>query len=391
MKTLYYSIISGSAIVAVIFLTLVLVDPNFLTARNFHVVSIQKIVNHDDLWKLIHPIKGENREYLSTEGIDWSDDGRSLAFGVNAGAPVSYLWTMNSNGKELTPANIPIEFNSISDIRISKNDSSVFFVGQYNSGNNTYQDIFRYDANNKSYSFVTKDSHVKNIEFMKNGDILYVEAHSNSTRLEKNTPVFLIKHYNVLWLATPDGYKIKPLYNGTMLFDGMTLNPSGDKIAFVSRDDPNHPESNGTDIVNFSSLGPSNTHNYQYFTIFDVTTKEFTVMEKTDNEEFASMKWLPDGDHILYEKLTHHCVQDRMPGTQSCPAGLLELMSISEHSSQVIYGNQAEPYTTPLVGTAISLDGRSIIFGVNYDFTDDRIDGKGIYKMTFDKPLYLKN
>lgn len=391
MKTLYYSIISGSAIVSVIFLTLMLVDLNFLSVRNFHVVAIQKIVNNDDIWKQIHPIKGESKEYLSIEGIDCSDDGKFLAFGVNVGAPVSYVWTMDSDGKDLAPSNIPIEFNAISDIHISKNDSSVFFVGQYNSNSITYQDIFRYNTNNKSYSFVTKDSHVRNVEFMKNGDILYVESHSNSTRLEKNKPVFLIKHYNVLWLATPDGHKIKPLYNGTMLFNGMILNPDEDKIAFVSRDDPNHPESNGTDIVNFLSLGPIFAQNYQYFTIFDLMTKEFTVMEKTNNEDIVNIKWLLDGDHILYERLTNHCVQDRIPGTQSCPAGLLEIMNISEHSSQVIYGNQAEPYTAPLVGTAISLDGRSIIFGVNYDFTNDRIDGKGIYKMTFDKPLYIKN
>ena len=389
MKTLHLLTIIGSAILVAVIFTLMILEQNFLPSGNFHITKIQKLTDDTKIWKLIHPINGEREEYVSTEGMDWSYDGRFLAFGVNAGAPVSYLWTMDVTGERLVPINIPIEFNSISYVHISKNRNSIFFVGQYNSNNDTYQDIFRYDVNDKTYSFVTKDSHVRSVGFMQDGNILYVESHSNSTRLEKNKPIFLIRNYNVLWMATSDGHKIKPIYNGTQLFDGITVNPDGNSIAFVSRDDPLHPSSNGTDIVNLSLMGgPPTINNYSYFAIFEVNTKEFTVTEKVNNEDFTSIKWLPDGDHILYEKMTHHCVQDKLPGMQSCPAGLLELMTVSGHSFQVIYGNQAEPYTAPLVGVIISPDGRSIIFGMNYDYSNGDIDGKGIYQMVFDKPLF---
>lgn len=384
MKTLYISIIVG-IIIAVAIPTLIFVEQNFIPYGNFHVIKTQKLADSSDIWRLIHPMNNEKEEYVSTEQIDWNYSENILAFGVNAGAPVSYLWTMNATGNVLEQADIPIEFNSISYIHM--NGNSVFFIGQYNSKNETYQDIFRYEVSNKAYSFVTRDSHVRSMDFMQNGNIIYVESHSNSTRLEPNEPLYLIKSYNVLWLASPDGHKIKPVYNGTQLFDDIALSPNGNSLAFVSSDDPLHPESNGTDIVNFASLGgPPKSDNYFYFIIFDMNTKEFTVLDKADNENFVNLKWL-DGDHILYEKLTRNCVQDKMSGTQSCPAGLLELMTLSDHVSQVVYGNQVEPYTAPLEGVTVSPDGRSIIFGINYDYSNNDVNGKGIYEMTFDKPL----
>jgi len=384
MNTLHYSIIIGIIIVVAI-PTLIFVEQNQTPYGNFPVVKTQKLVDPNDIWKLIHPMTDEKEEYVSTEQIDWNYDENLLAFGVNAGAPVSYLWTMNATGKGLEQADIPIEFNSISYIHI--NGNSVFFIGQYNSKNETYQDIFRYDISNKTYSFVTQDSHVRSMDFMQNGNIIYVESHSNSARLEPNEPLFLIKSYNVLWMASPDGHKIKPIYNGTQLFDDMALDHDGNRIAFVSSDDPLHPTSNGTDIVNFASIGgPLRSDNYFYFAIFDMNTKEFTILDKADNENFANLKWL-DGDHILYEKLTRNCVQGKISGTQSCPAGLLELMTLSDHVSQLVYGNQVAPYTAPLEGITVSPDGRSIIFGINDNYSNNDVNGKGIYEMTFDKPL----
>ena len=386
MNIIYISIIVAGVITTATLISMMPIQ-HFLVLDNFHVVKIQKLVDDETIWKSIHPKNNEKEEYVVTEGMDWSDDGKLVAFGVNAGAPVSYLWTMNATGEDMEPANIPIEFNSVSYVHISKDDNSVFFVGQYNSKNETYQDIFKYDIKNKTYLFITRDSHVESVGYMPDGKIIYVQGHSNATRLEKDTPVFLIKHYDVLWLASHDGQKIRPLYNSTQLFAGMAASPDGDRVAFVSHEDPLHPSSNGTDIVNFASLGPPNANYYSYLAVFDINTKKFTVVDKADNEEFADLKWLSD-DLILYETMTHHCVQDRVPGSQSCPAGLLDLMTVSSHKSQVVYGSQAEPYTPPLAGAAISPDGRSLVFGINYDYSNGIIDGKGIYRIDFDKPLW---
>lgn len=391
MKTLHTSIIIGAGIAVAVFSSLVFFEGHdVFQTGNFQVVNIEKLVDYERIWATISPQTGDQKNYIVTGDFDWSRDGKFLAFNMGAGAPISYLFTMDANGKEITPANIPIVFNSVGNIHISSDNNSVYFIGQYNVKNDTYQDIFRYYLNNQSYSLITKNSHVYSFDFMPDGNLVYLETHSNSTRLEKDRPVFLVHNYAVLWLASSDGSKIRPIHNGTQLFEGMIASPNGDKIAFSSTDDPLHPSSNGTDVVNFLSLGgPIRNDMSSYFTIFDMDTNEFTVIKKGDNGEFWNLKWVSE-DQILYETLTNHCVQDKTIGEQSCPAGLLQMMTISDHSSQILYGNQVEPYTSPLVGAAISPDERSLIFGINYDYSNGKIDGKGIYQMTFDKPLYSK-
>jgi hypothetical protein len=352
----------------------------------WHVTKIEKISGYDKMWESITPQTGDQAKYIMTGDFDWSKNGHLVAFNMNAGAPISYLRTMNMDNHEITPAKIPIEFNSVSYIHISPDSNSVYFIGQYNNKSETYQDIFRYYPSNQAYSLITKNSHVYSFDFMPDGNLVYVETHTNSTRLEKDRPVFLVRNYDVLWISSPEGDKIKPIYNGTQLFDGMSVSPNGSKIAFVSRDDPLHPSSNGTDVVNFGSLGGPIKNYPSYFTVFDINAKTFTIIKESNDDEFWNVKWISD-DHILYETFLHQCVQDKTIGEQSCPAGLLDIMTVSDGLTNVLYGNQLAPFTSPLVGAAISPDGRSIIFGINYDYSNGDIDGKGIYEMTFDKPL----
>src|SRR5207245_1548717 len=186
-----------------------------------------KLSDYDRMWKTFSPHAGDQKNYTSTGDFDWSHDGKFVAFNMNAGAPISYLRTMDANGNKITRANIPIEFNSVSYIRISPDDNSIYFVGQYNNKNETYQDIFRYYLNNQSYSLITKNSHIYSFVFMPEGNLVYLETHSNSTRLEKDKPIFLVHSYAVLWLATSDGHKINPIYNGTQLLEGMAVSPDG--------------------------------------------------------------------------------------------------------------------------------------------------------------------
>src|SRR5574340_1093652 len=239
MNTLHISIIIGAGIAVAVFSSLVLFGGyNIFQTENFQVVKIEKLVDYERIWATISPQTGDQKNYIVTGDFDWSHDGKFLAFNMGAGAPISYLYTMDANGKEITLANIPIVFNSVGDIHISPENNSVYFIGQYNVKNDTYQDIFRYYLNNQSYSLITKNSHVHSFDFMSDGNLVYLETHSDSTRLEKYEPIFLIHSYAVLWLASPDGNRIKPIHNGTQLFEGMVTSPNGDKIAFASRDDP---------------------------------------------------------------------------------------------------------------------------------------------------------
>jgi hypothetical protein len=51
------------------------------------------------------------------------------------------------------------------------------------------------------------------------------------------------------------------------------------------------------------------------------------------------------------------------------------MMNLTDNSTRVLYGNQQESYTAPLFGFALGPEGKSVIFGMNYDFSNGSIDG----------------
>jgi hypothetical protein len=388
MRTLHFGIIVGSIISVSAILSILLINPgDIVFGNNISIKSIEKLSDFYSIRNVQNPNDIGNDFGIASGNFDWSHDGKIITFSMSGMTPVTSIWTMTLDGKQISNLHIPIEFNGIGSIHFSPSDDSIYFVGQYNNKSETYQDIFRYGLYNDTCSFVTKGLNLQAFDFMPDGNIVYLESHSNSTRLEKDRSLFLIKHYNTLWLAHSDGTKIKPLYNGTEFFSQMATSPDGTKIVSVFDEDPNHPGSNGTDLEDMLRLGPMEGMGKSYLALYDINKKNFTILDQlTNGEYYSNPKWV-DYNTILFVKLLHQCVQDKAPGTQSCPAGLLELMTISDNMSKMIYGNQAEPYTAPLVGFTISPDGRSIIFGINYDYSNNDVNGKGIYEMTFDKPL----
>lgn len=387
MKILHLSIITVIGIIIIITTALMMItNENLFKPRDFVTEKIQKLVDYSTILHIFLPNNTGNDVGITINDFDWSHDGKFAAFSMNGGAPVSYLWATSSDGKEIKHLKIPIEFNYIENIHFSPDSSSIFFVGQYNDGNETYQDIFRYDLSDATYHFITMDSHVRAFDFMPDGNIAFVESHYNSTRLQNDRPIFLVRHYNLLWLASPDGKKIMSLYNGTVLFQDMTVNPGGNKIVFISSEDPHNPSSNGTDIVNISMLGGPFKAVPSYLSTFDITSRNFTILKQSVIDDYANPRWLTN-NILLYQTMIHKCVQDRTVGAQSCPAGMLDIVNLSDNLTTVLYGNKVEPYTAPLFGYAISPDKRSIIFGMNFDFSNGNIDGTGIYKMDFEKPL----
>ncbi len=384
MKSFQLVLITGSGIAVAVILSLVLTNMN-LGLGNFQTAKIQKLVDYYSILHVHLPNEAGGDAGITTNNFDWSRDNKFAAFSMNAGAPVSYLYTISMDGREIKQIGIPIEFNYIENIHVSQDSSAIYFVGQYNNKKVTYQDIFRYDLNNNTYSFITKDSHVKSFDFMPDGNIVFSEGHYNSTRLESDRPVFLVRHYDLLWLATADGKKIRPLYNGTAMFSEMSASPDGRKILFESDEDPNHPSDNGTAIIKFGLSGGFEP-NASYLASFDLMTKKFTILASSRDQYYTNPKWI-DGDKIIYDVLLHQSVKDRAVGVESSPAGVLGMTDLAENSTRVLYGNQQEPYTAPLFGFALGPDGKSVIFGMNYDFSNGSIDGTGIYLLTFDKPL----
>ncbi|MGH2611762.1 MAG: hypothetical protein ACRDFB_01780 [Rhabdochlamydiaceae bacterium] len=387
MKTMHLAIITTAVITVIITAALMITtNENLFKPRDVVTEKIQKLVDYSTILHIFLPNNTGNDVGITTNDFDWSHDGKFAAFSMSGGAPVSYLWATSSDGKEIKHLKIPIKFNYIENIHFSPDSSSIFFVGQYNDGNETYQDIFRYDLGDATYHFVTKDSHVRAFDFMPDGNIVFVESHYNSTRLQNDMPIFLVRHYNLLWLASPDGKKIMSLYNGTVLFQEIAVSPDGNKIVFISSEDPHNPSSNGTDIVNINGLGGPIKATSSYLSTFGMANRNFTILKQSVTDGYANPKWLTN-NVLLYQTMIPKCVKDRAVGTQSCPAGLLDMTNLSDNSTTVLYGNKVEPYTAPLFGYAISHDKRSIIFGMNFDFSNGNIDGTGIYKMDFETPL----
>ncbi|MDE1816716.1 MAG: PD40 domain-containing protein [Thaumarchaeota archaeon] len=384
MKTLHLAIIAGTGILTIIG-SFVLLHANPFQPEGFAVEKTQKLVDYRAILQIHLPGNQGSGNGITTNDFDWSKDGKFAAFSMGAGAPISYLYTISLDGNEIREIKIPIEFNYIENIHVSPDNTSIYFVGQYNDKKETYQDIFRYDLSNATYRFITKDSHVRGFDLESDGNIVFVESHYNSTRLEQERPAFLVRHYNLMWLASADGKKIRLLYNGTALFQDMVASPDGTKIAFVSYDDPLHPTSNGTDIVDLS-LGGGFKQPVSYLGLFDIAGKNFTILEKNANDGYANPRWVSN-DSLLYQTMIHQCVQDEKVGENSCPAGLLSMVRPSDGTVKLLYGNTAAPYTAPLFGYAPSSDTRSIIFGMNFDFSNNDIDGTGIYKMDFNRPL----
>ncbi|MDE1766774.1 MAG: PD40 domain-containing protein [Thaumarchaeota archaeon] len=384
MKTIHLAIIAGTGILAIIG-SFVLLHANPFQPDSFAVEKTQKLVDYHAILQIHLPDNLGSDNGITTNDFDWSKDGKFAAFSMAAGAPVSYLYTVSLDGNEIREIKIPIEFNYIENIHISPDNTSIYFVGQYNDKKETYQDIFRYDLGNSTYHLITKDSHVRGFDLGSDGNIVFVESHYNSTRLQQERPAFLVRHYNLMWLASADGNKINLLYNGTVLFQDMVESPDGTKIAFVSYDDPLHPTSNGTDIVNLS-LGGGFKQSISYLGLFDIAGKNFRILEKNANDSYANPRWVSN-DSLLYQTMIHQCVQDKEVGEQSCPAGLLSMVRPSDGAVKLLYGNTAAPYTAPFFGYAPSPDTRSILFGMNFDFSNSDMDGTGIYKMDFDRPL----
>lgn len=389
MKTLHLAIIVGTGICIITIFSLLLINSTVITlfGNHIHITKIEKLSDFYRIKSIQNPSDTGNDYGVSAGDFDSSHDGKIVAFNMNGGAPVDYLWEMTFDGKQIRELRIPIEFNSISYIHFSPFDDFIYFVGQYDDKNVTYQDIFKYNLHNDTYSFVTKDIHVQAFDFMPDGNIVYLESHSNSTRLEKERTLFLIKYFNILWLTHSDGTKIKLLYNGTEFFNQMTASPDGTKFVSVFDEDPNHPSSNGTDLEDLGRLGGAFRDVTSYLALYDDNKKDFVILGQLANgESYSNPKWI-DNNTILVGKLLHQCVQDKTIGEQSCPAGLLELMDISQNTVKVLYGNQVEPFTTPLVGATMTSSRDSLIFAVNYDYMDDNINGKGIYLMNFEKSL----
>ncbi|MDE1841964.1 MAG: PD40 domain-containing protein [Thaumarchaeota archaeon] len=354
--------------------------------RQINQTSIRKIVDLAQLNRTLAERPIDNFVGISFGAFDWSHDGKFLAFSTNAGNPPSYLWVMSSDGKQTRIIPTP-KIDSIYSPRISPDDRSVYYIGGYSQNNTWYQDIYRCGLENggNSCQDLTGHSKIGSFDFTPSGNsLVFVEDHSNTTSVRSFTS--LVRHYNLLWLADLDGKKQKLLFNGTQPFSGMSMSPDGDTIVFSDQDNPVHPEDNGTYMEYNLPGGGIPSPKPVYLTLFSISQKNFTILDSSTDYIYDNFRWTRDGNYILADKLFSEMVEVR-PGAYA-GAGLVTLIPVSDPKNQtVLYGLQIRPYMPTPEGLAVSPDQKSAIFGIDSDYYDSEIQGRGIYRIDLASPL----
>jgi hypothetical protein len=382
------------------------VSKAFATQGYFDDIKIRKLVDYSTIQNSRLVTDTEKKSYgVWFNGLDWSHgDGRNVGvknffiFRFCTGTPLCSIWmSSGADGSNQVRklVDLPDRFLWIGDPKIAPSDDSILFKAQYNdnSGPNgtlkTHEDLFKYAFSDKKIVQISDGIPVSAFSWMPNGNIAYIETHANTTcpgvqgrGLSTMPCPGIIYHYNsTIWMAdSSDGKQLERLYNGAKHFGDMAVSPDGRKIALSEV---------------FDSLLPRAS--IWNLTVFDIGKKDFELLAKGENGTIEAPRWTPDGQSILYVTSVNHFVQDRNAGMQSSPAGWLSIVSAhpeegkggEDHkvTSQLIFGNSSSPYTALPFDPAISPDGRSVIFGINYDVLGGGLDGPGIYEIDFAKPI----
>ncbi|MGI0087711.1 MAG: hypothetical protein ACREBI_07085 [Nitrosotalea sp.] len=349
--------------------------------------SIKKVVGTGQLKEVLSGKPIDNFTGIIFGAFDWSHDGKFLAFSTNSGNPPSYLWVMSSDGRQTRIIDTP-KVDSIYSPRISPDDGSVYYIGGYNKNGTQYQDIYRcgLESDDNSCQDLTGHSKISAFDFTPSGNgLVFVENHSNTTFVRSFT--FLVRHYNLLWLSDLDGKKQKLLFNCTQPFSGMSLSPDGRTIVFFDSDNPVHPQDNGTYMkYNFPGGGIPGPKPV-YLALFDMSQKNFTILDSSTDYVYGNFGWTSDGKYVISDKLFSHEMVEVKPETYST-AGLVTLVPVSDPKNQtILYGLQTGPYMPTPEGLAVSPDQKSVVFGMDTDYYDGEIQGRGIYQIDFANPL----
>ena len=318
----------------------------------------------------------------------WSQDGKFAVFAFgNANPDGSTLWTISRDGQKLQEIPIKMKFDVINKIRIVSDD--IFFDGWYNGQNN--QDVFKYDMKNQALTKLTKSGNVNVFDVMPDGNIVYQEEHNYQTKVcplkvNDTSGNDWAGYYTELWIADQRDNKIKSIYNGTEVFQEIDLSPDGKYIAFTDMTHPLNPKLHA--MIVCSPFGGPPFANIQIgLKLLDVNSGSITTID-TSTTGYQNLIWPHDENSILYTVQSNQCIPlDSTANSQTCSAGFIKLRNIHDGTVKLVYGRESSPYTEWPIGTAVSSDARSIIFGIDDDVNDGLVNGKGIYVFEFDKPL----
>lgn len=350
---------------------------------------IQKLTDIYHIRSIYNPNDTGSDLGVTVGDFDWSQDGKFAVFAFcNANPDGCTLWKLNRDGQDLKEIPIQMKFDTIGKIRLFSNN--IIFDGGYNEQNS--YDVFKYDIQTQAFEKLTNSGNVNIFDVMPDGNIVYQDTHNYQTKVcplqvNNTSGNDWAGYYTVLWMTDQHGNKIKPIYNGTELFHEINTSPDGNSIAFTDITHPLNPKLHA--MITCSPFGgPPFSNIPSGLKLLNVNSGQITTLE-TSNTGYQNLLWSPDGNLILFTVASNNCIpMDKTGNSQICSAGFLKIKNIKDDTLRLIYGRESSPYTEIPTGVAVSRDGRSIIFGINADVNDGLVNGKGIYVVEFDNPIY---
>ncbi|MGH2612935.1 MAG: hypothetical protein ACRDFB_07790 [Rhabdochlamydiaceae bacterium] len=389
MKTMHLAIITGIGITVFVILGLMFLYLQTQTNTNLKPVetksnysatnnSTSNEIHITKFSKLENLSQGGNSEY----GFQWSHDGKFIVLRECPGTPPSCsLEIMKPDGEKVDKIEIPKQFIYVYGPKISPSDNSILFGGDYNTYNGsrftTHSGLFKYVIKQKNLVEV-EDGQVWSYDWAPDGNIVFVKYNDTVTCLAGVNTMACANRiddiHSIIWLANPNGTKIRKLYNGTDYFSpeygGLSVSPDGTKIVVV----------NSMYVYSYKNL-------YR-LAVLDVAKKEITPLTEYSKIYYSDPVWSPDGKSIVYTALDGGQVKGQAVGEEIGPAGWLGMISPDgSNSNNIIFGNTTSPYDPPPISPAISPDGKTILFAIDYDFYNGPIQGPGIYEIELNKPL----
>lgn len=206
----------------------------------------------------------ENAEMVLSEGgawgvVDWSPDDNSLIVGKYISANESYLYTLNTNTKDLAQINPSPEKISYGGTKFSKDGKGIFFTSDEKS---EFKRLRYYDLQTKNITVLTEDINwdIGALTLSEQGDMLAFTV--NEGGLDK---LYLLDTKTMKHNQVP-GLPVGQIY-------GLSFHPDGKKLALVL----NTPQTPGDIFV--MNLSDYSLERWTYSEAGGLNTSEFVIPE----------------------------------------------------------------------------------------------------------------
>jgi len=294
-------------------------------------------LNVTKLAEISHVTSGDKPRFDVT---DWSPDGKFILLRYDDYLDPSYdlhLALMDVASGDISSLDLPQNSSNVwalSDAKFLPTDNLILVA----NGN-----LFDYSLENKTLTQLTSDGDIYKVQSLQDGDLAYAKREANQNdSINTNFEI---------WLAHPNGTKMDDLLQAQNV-ESFNLSPDGKKIAMT--------------VV---TGGGCEYCAYTEGEVVDLDTKQTTVIYGLPAGG-GEGKWSPAGDLIVWHGSSGG----------GAPGGQLTITDQTGGFEETLISGYDDPHSF-----AISPDGTSIIYGLNYHSEYD--SSSGLYQMNLAKPI----